>query len=78
MISLDARKARSHPSFIVYFATPTFNETREKLKSLSVRFEGPVETVQETAQGDLKLQQFYDPDGNSLAVMGLVSHGPNR
>ena len=42
------------------------------LAALRAPFDGPVETVQSTAAGDLELQRFRDIDGNALAVMGTV------
>jgi hypothetical protein len=37
-----------------------------------VRFGGAVNVLQRTEQGELKLREFKDPDGNSLALMGFV------
>ncbi len=38
----------------------------------AIPLDGPVETVQTTDGGALRLQQFTDPDGNALAVIGFV------
>lgn len=72
MIAHDATRAVSRPATIVYFDAPQFESTLAKLRAVRVTFEGPVETVQRTAAGALKLQQFQDPDGNALAIMGVV------
>jgi len=34
---------------------------------------GPATTVQRTATHELKLREFFDPDGNALALMGMVA-----
>lgn len=77
MIAVDlSRASPPRPTSILYFDTPVFETTLQKLKALPVSFVGPVETVQTSAAGDLKLQQFYDPDGNALAIMGVVPRTP--
>jgi hypothetical protein len=43
-----------------------------RLAEAKAELDGGVETVQRTTQGALRLQQFHDPDGNALAVMGTV------
>jgi catechol 2,3-dioxygenase-like lactoylglutathione lyase family enzyme len=73
MIAIDRKRPKSRPTSIIYFDAPNFNATVEKLRQLKLPLDGPVETVQSTAQGSLRLQQFRDPDGNALAVMGIVA-----
>lgn len=75
MVALDAAREMTRPATIFYFDAPDFDAAVGRLRSAGVTLEGPVETVQRTAAGDLKLQQFVDPDGNALAVMGLVALG---
>jgi catechol 2,3-dioxygenase-like lactoylglutathione lyase family enzyme len=73
MIAQDKlRPINKRPTSILYFDAPEFEVSLLNLKATGVPFEGSVETVQRTAQGDLKLQQFKDPDGNALAIMGMV------
>ena len=72
MVALDRNREMARPATILYFDAPDFDMTVARLRAANVTLEGPVETVQSTAEGDLKLQQFVDPDGNALAVMGLV------
>lgn len=72
MIALDKDRPSVRPTSILYFDAPDFETSLVRLKASGVTLEGPVETVQRTAGGELKLQQFKDPDGNSLAIMGLV------
>jgi methylmalonyl-CoA/ethylmalonyl-CoA epimerase len=43
------------------------------LRARGIRFVGPPETVQRKASADLQLLEFFDPDGNALALMGDVS-----
>lgn len=73
MIALDANRPQARPTSILYFDAPNFPAALSKLIAAGVDREGPVETVQRTAAGDLRLQQFRDPDGNMLAIMGTVS-----
>jgi catechol 2,3-dioxygenase-like lactoylglutathione lyase family enzyme len=72
MVALDPDRPATRPTSILYFDTPAFDATVAKLRALDLPLDGPVETVQQTAAGSLRLQQFRDPDGNALAVMGLV------
>ena len=41
-------------------------------------FLGDAKVVQRTATHDLKLREFLDPDGDALAVVGLVALTDNR
>jgi catechol 2,3-dioxygenase-like lactoylglutathione lyase family enzyme len=43
------------------------------LKARGMVFSSPVEVVQRTATADLEIQDFEDPDGNQLALMGQVT-----
>jgi catechol 2,3-dioxygenase-like lactoylglutathione lyase family enzyme len=58
---------------VLYFDTPEFEDTSLALERKGVAFIGPAQTVQRTETQDLKLREFLDPDGNALAIMGLVS-----
>lgn len=72
MVALDPKRAANRSTAILYFDVADLDAKVASLAAAQVKLEGAVETVQRTAQGDLKLQQFVDPDGNALAVMGLV------
>lgn len=72
MIAHDPERPQGKPTSIVYFHAPDFDATLAGLARSRVNFDGPVETVQSTPAGDLKLQQFRDPDGNALAIMAMV------
>jgi len=75
MVSLDRTRRTSRPQSILYFDTPDFDAAVSRLAALNIPREGGVETVQTGRSGSLKLQQFVDPDGNALAVMGFVPAG---
>lgn len=56
----------------IYFDAPDLPSLSEELEGRGVSFLGPAEVVQRTAQGDLQLRFFRDPDGNLLSLMGVV------
>jgi hypothetical protein len=73
MIALDGARQRSaRPQAIAYFHVEDFSAAHVRLQETQARLVGSVEVVQETSSGSLRLQQFEDPDGNMLAIMGLV------
>jgi len=57
---------------IVYFDAPDIDTLAPALAAKGVRFLGPVQVLQSTPTHDLKLCSFHDPDGNGLALMGMV------
>jgi predicted enzyme related to lactoylglutathione lyase len=74
MIAHDKdRPSTKRPTSILYFDTPDFEGSLARVKAAGILLEGPVETVQRTANGELRLQQFIDPDGNMLAIMGTAA-----
>ncbi|MGA7713723.1 MAG: VOC family protein [Rhizomicrobium sp.] len=58
---------------IFYFDAPDIDMLGAALEAKGVKFLGPAQTVQSTATHDLKLRSFLDPDGNALALMGMVA-----
>lgn len=73
MIARDeARQRPVRPVGILYFHVDDFAAALQRLQNAGVTLVGPVETVQTSPSGSLKLQQFEDPDGNMLAIMGFV------
>ena len=73
MIARDeARQRPTRPSGILYFHVEDFAAALIRLQGTRATLVGPVETVQTTAAGSLRLQQFEDADGNMLAIMGFV------
>jgi catechol 2,3-dioxygenase-like lactoylglutathione lyase family enzyme len=56
-----------------YFDAPDILELTPALQAKGVEFIGKAETVQRTDTHELKLHAFKDPDGNVLALMGMVA-----
>ena len=57
---------------VLYIDAPDIDTLGGELEKRGVRFGGGVTVVQRTDKGELKLREFKDPDGNSLALMGFV------
>lgn len=73
MIARDeARQRPARPGGILYFHAEDFVAALVRLQGTRATLVGPVETVQTTGSGSLRLQQFEDLDGNMLAIMGFV------
>jgi len=73
MLARDtARELPERPAGILYFHVDDFAAALDRLKASDAALVGEVETVQSTPAGFLRLQQFSDPDGNMLAIMGFV------
>lgn len=68
----DARVQPARPGSIFYFHVDDFDAALVRLQRIQAKLVGPVETVQTTDAGSLRLQQFEDADGNMLAIMGFV------
>ena len=58
---------------LVYFDAPDIDTLGPALEAKGIKFVGPAFVVQETATHRLKLREFFDPDRNALALMGLVA-----
>src|SRR5262245_40798396 len=57
---------------VLYIDAPDIDTMRTELEQGGGRLGRGVTVVQRTEKGDLKLREFKDPDGNSLALMGFV------
>jgi catechol 2,3-dioxygenase-like lactoylglutathione lyase family enzyme len=57
---------------VVYFDAPDIDALGAALEAKGVTFDRPAEAVQRTATHELKLRAFHDPDGNAIALMGMV------
>lgn|SRR6185312_13419125 len=57
---------------VLYFDAPDIDALGTALEGKGIVFLRPAETVQRTETHELKLRAFKDPDGNALALMGLV------
>jgi catechol 2,3-dioxygenase-like lactoylglutathione lyase family enzyme len=60
---------------VLYFDAPDIDALGAALEAKGIVFARPAETVQRTGTHELKLRAFQDPDGNALALMGLVPKG---
>lgn len=58
---------------VLYFDAPDLDALGAALEARGVTFLGAAETVQRTETHELKLRPFRDPDGNALALMGMVA-----
>ena len=56
----------------LYIDAPDIDTLSVEMEARGIRFDGPATVVQRTEQGELKLREFKDPDGNPLALMGFV------
>lgn len=72
MVALDENRPEGQPTSVLYFDVEDFHAAADRLKRADVELDGPIETVQKTKAGKLKIQQFHDPDGNALAIIGFV------
>lgn len=57
---------------IVYFDAPDIDTLIPVLEKRGVVFHGATQILQQTETHELKLRGFHDPDGNALALMGMV------
>ena len=57
---------------VLYFDAPDLPTLAHALEAKGVRFLEAAQTLQQTDAGDLMLRAFRDPDGNHLALMGVV------
>ena len=57
---------------VLYFEAPDIDGLAPALEAKGVRFPGPSQVVQRTETHELKLREFRDPDGNVLALLGMV------
>jgi len=55
---------------LIYFEADDILELGPALEARGVRFVGPPQMVQQSAEKRLMLREFFDPDGNPLALMG--------
>jgi catechol 2,3-dioxygenase-like lactoylglutathione lyase family enzyme len=60
---------------VIYFDAPDIHALGSALEKKGITFLGPAHPVQKTATHELLLRAFYDPDGNGLALMGMVPIG---
>jgi catechol 2,3-dioxygenase-like lactoylglutathione lyase family enzyme len=73
MVGKEERAGTPIGGGILYFDAPDIDELGAALEARGIAFLEPAETVQSTETHDLKLRAFRDPDGNALALMGMVA-----
>ena len=73
MVAYDVDRPVGRPTSILYFEVDDFHKAVDRLISAQIELDGPIETVQRSVSGELKIQQFRDLDGNALALIGMVS-----
>jgi catechol 2,3-dioxygenase-like lactoylglutathione lyase family enzyme len=74
MVGQERIAGQSIGGSLLYFDAPDIDELGRALEAKGVAFVSDAQVVQRTATHDLKLREFLDPDGNALAIMGLVAH----
>jgi catechol 2,3-dioxygenase-like lactoylglutathione lyase family enzyme len=72
MVGLAQNPEQPIGGSIMYFDAPDIDALGAALETKGVKFTGPAVTVQQTQTHELKLREFYDPEGNPLALMGMV------
>lgn len=56
----------------IYLDAPDLPDLARNLEARGVAFRGPAQVLQQTPDGALTLQSLLDPDGNLVALMGVV------
>jgi catechol 2,3-dioxygenase-like lactoylglutathione lyase family enzyme len=72
MVGLAHKPDQAIGGSLIYFDAPDVAALGEALEAKGVKFIGPAVTVQQTETHELQLREFFDPDGNALALMGMV------
>jgi len=74
MVGREHTAGRPIDGSLLYFDAPDIDALGRALEAKGVTFVSDAQVVQRTETHDLKLREFLDPDGNALAIMGLVAH----
>lgn len=56
----------------VYLDAPDLHDVVRNMEGRGIEFRGPPQVLQQTPEGDLTLCSLLDPDGNLIALMGVV------
>jgi catechol 2,3-dioxygenase-like lactoylglutathione lyase family enzyme len=72
MVGRELQSGRPIGGSLIYFDAPDIDTLGPALEAKGVSFTGPATVVQRTETNELKLREFFDPDGNGLALMGVV------
>ena len=73
MVGMEEQAGSTIGGSVLYFDAPDIDALGAALEAKGVVFLRPAETVQRTETHELKLRAFKDPDGNALALMGMVA-----
>src|SRR5215469_6278295 len=73
MIGHEHKEGQPIGGSLIYFDAPDIDALGMALEKNGVKFVGPAQVVQRTEKFELKLREFFDPDGNALALMGQVA-----
>jgi len=57
----------------IYFGVPDIHAVHAFLHEHGVEFKAPPHVVSRSAQGEVWLAEFVDPDGNQLALMSEIA-----
>ena len=71
-LMVGEREAETLGPGVIYIDAPDLPDLAAGLEARGVAFVGPAETLQRTADGDLQLRFFRDPDQNMVGLMGVV------
>jgi catechol 2,3-dioxygenase-like lactoylglutathione lyase family enzyme len=74
-LMVGEREAETLGPGVIYIDAPDLPDLAAGLEARGVAFVGPAETLQRTADGDLQLRFFRDPDENMIGLMGVVRSG---
>jgi methylmalonyl-CoA/ethylmalonyl-CoA epimerase len=72
MIGLEHTPDQPLGGSVLYFNAPDIDALGAGLEARGVTFTAPAHVLQRTDTHELKLRVFLDPDGNALALMGMV------
>lgn len=56
----------------IYIDAPDLPDLVRSMEARGIEFRGPAQVLQRTPEGDLTLQSLLDPDGNLVALMGVI------
>jgi methylmalonyl-CoA/ethylmalonyl-CoA epimerase len=73
MLSLPSSAEFDHPSSILYFEVPDIRAAHQTLKSRGVTFRSAPHAIHRQDGKELWLAEFYDSEGNTLALRSWVT-----
>jgi catechol 2,3-dioxygenase-like lactoylglutathione lyase family enzyme len=73
MIGNNVKPDQPVAGTVLYFDAPDIDALGPVLEARGVTFAGRAQILQRTDTHELKLRAFQDPDGNALALMGMVA-----